>query len=153
MDEAGEGFAMLVEGLLKTKGDGVATVAASSTVADAVNLLAEHRVGALVVSDDGSTVSGIVSERDVVRALAEGGDGLLARQVGSIMTSDVVTCGLQTTADELSRWMTERRIRHVPVVVDGRLAGIVSIGDVVKDRIRDLESETQTLHEYISHGR
>lgn len=144
---------MHVAGLLRNKGDDVVTVPRTTTVADVVATLAEHRVGALVVSDDGTLVDGIVSERDVVRALAEHGGSLLDHEVATIMTSEVVTCGLQTTVDELSSSMTERRIRHVPVVVDGALVGIVSIGDVVKDRIRDLETETQTLHEYISHGR
>ncbi len=144
---------MHVEGLLSSKGDSVVTVASGATVADVVATLAEHRVGALVVSDDGSSVDGIVSERDVVGALAEHGGDLLGHDVASIMTREVVTCDLQTTVDELSSRMTERRIRHMPVVVDGALAGIISIGDVVKDRIKDLETETQTLHEYISHGR
>ena len=144
---------MHVEGLLSSKGAGVVTVASASTVAEVVATLAEHRVGALVVSDDGARVDGIVSERDIVRALAERGADLLGEGVATIMTSEVVTCDLATTVDELSSSMTERRIRHVPVVVDGRLAGIVSIGDVVKDRMRELEAEAQTLHEYISHGR
>lgn len=144
---------MHVEGLLSSKGDSVVTVDPSASVADVVASLAQHRVGALVVSSDGRRVDGIVSERDVVRSLAEHGSALLDHEVASIMTREVVTCELQTTVDELSSSMTERRIRHMPVVVDGALAGIVSIGDVVKDRIRDLETETQTLHEYISHGR
>lgn len=144
---------MHVEGLLSSKGDAVVTVVPTATVADVVATLAEHRVGALVVSEDGSSVDGIVSERDVVRALADHGGDLLGHEVATIMTREVVTCELQTTVDELSSRMTERRIRHMPVVVDGALAGIVSIGDVVKDRIKDLETETQTLHEYISHGR
>ena len=144
---------MHVEGLLSSKGDSVVTVAPSASVAEVVASLAQHRVGALVVSDDGTRVDGIVSERDVVRSLAEHGAALLDHEVASIMTRQVVTCELQTTVDELSTSMTERRIRHMPVVVDGALAGIVSIGDVVKDRIKDLETETQTLHEYISHGR
>ncbi len=144
---------MHVEGLLSSKGNDVVTVASGASVAAVVATLAEHRVGALVVSDDGTTVDGIVSERDVVRALAEHGGDLLGHEVATIMTREVVTCDLATTVDELSSSMTRRRIRHMPVVVDGRLAGIVSIGDVVKDRMRELEAEAQTLHEYISHGR
>ena len=145
---------MHVEGLLRRKGDDVATVASTTTVGVVVASLAEHKVGALVVSDDdGRTVSGIVSERDVVRALAEQGSDLLDHPVGDIMTREVVTCGMSTTVDELSSLMTEGRMRHVPVVVDGELVGIVSIGDVVKSHIRDLQSETQALHEYISQGR
>ncbi len=144
---------MHVAGLLRSKGDDVATVAPSATVGVVVAALAERRVGALVVSDDGSTVAGIVSERDVVRALAEQGSAVLDAEVATIMTSEVVTCDLSTTVDELSSLMTEGRYRHVPVVVDGALAGIVSIGDVVKSHISELEQEKATLHEYISQGR
>ncbi|HMJ77715.1 MAG TPA: CBS domain-containing protein [Iamia sp.] len=144
---------MHVEGLLRNKGDDVATVAPSATVGVVVAALAEHKVGALVVSEDGQRVDGIVSERDVVRALAEHGGDALDREVATIMTTKVVTCDLSTTVDELSTLMTEGRYRHVPVVVDGALAGIVSIGDVVKSHIKDLEDEKQTLHEYISGGR
>lgn len=144
---------MHVEGLLKGKGDAVVTITPTSKVGDAVAVLADRRIGALVVSEDGSRVDGILSERDIVRTLAEHGPDLLDHEVASIMTSDVVTCGMATTVDELSSIMTEGRMRHVPVVVDGALVGIVSIGDVVKDRIRDLEVETKTLHEYIAGGR
>lgn len=142
-----------VEGLLRTKGTEVATVVGSTTVGEVVSLLTERRIGALVVSDDGTHVDGIVSERDVVWALAERGRDLLDVPVADVMTTDVVTCALTTTVDELSSLMTEGRMRHVPVVVDGSLGGIVSIGDVVKDHIRELETETQALHEYISQGR
>jgi len=142
-----------VEGLLRNKGAEVVTVEGSTTVADALQTMATRRVGALVVSADGSAVDGIVSERDVVWGLADRGAGLLGETVATIMTRDVVTCGMATTVDQLSTMMTEGRMRHVPVVVDGALAGIVSIGDVVKDRLRELEAETQSLHEYISHGR
>jgi CBS domain-containing protein len=142
-----------VEGLLREKGNAVVTVAAAATVADAVALLGEHRIGALVVSDDGTGVDGIVSERDVVKALASGGRNILDHDVASIMTAEVVTCDPTTTVHELMALMTERRMRHVPVIVDGGLAGIVSIGDVVKNRVHDLEVETQTLHEYIAQGR
>ena len=144
---------MHVAGLLRNKGDDVATVAPSATVGVVVAALAERRVGALVVSDDGTHVAGIVSERDVVRALAEHGGAVLDHEVATIMTREVVTCDLSTTVDELSALMTEGRYRHVPVVVDGALAGIVSIGDVVKSHISELEQEKQTLHEYISQGR
>lgn len=144
---------MHVAGLLKSKGDDVATVTPSSTVGVVVAALAERKVGALVVSEDGRGVDGIVSERDVVRALADQGPAVLDAEVATIMTCEVRTCGLSTTVDELSTLMTEGRYRHVPVVVDGALSGIVSIGDVVKSHIRDLEQEKQTLHEYISQGR
>lgn len=144
---------MHVAGLLRRKGDDVATIASSATVGDVVAALAERGVGALVVSDDGRAVDGIVSERDVTRGLAERGSALLDHDVATIMTREVITCDMSTTVDELSSLMTEGRMRHVPVVVDGALCGIVSIGDVVKAYIRDLEQEKQTLHEYISQGR
>ena len=144
---------MHVAGLLKSKGDEVATVAPSATIGVVVAALAERGVGALVVSDDGTHIDGIVSERDVVRALARHGSALLDHEVATIMTREVATCDLSTTVDELSTLMTEGRYRHVPVVVDGALSGIVSIGDVVKSHISELEQEKQTLHEYISQGR
>jgi CBS domain-containing protein len=144
---------MNVEGLLKGKGTEVHSIAPSSSVSDLLAVLAQHRVGALVVSADGQAVDGIVSERDVVRALAERGPDLLAEPVADVMTTDVVTCSPGTTVEQLMVMMTSRRIRHVPVVIDDRLAGIVSIGDVVKDRMDELETETKVLHEYIAHGR
>lgn len=144
---------MLVSGLLKSKGPGVVTVAPGTTATDVVAVLAERRIGAVVVSADGRSIDGVVSERDVVRALAERGLGAMDAEASSIMTSEVVTCEPDTTVEQLMQLMTERRIRHIPVVADGALSGIVSIGDVVKDRISDLETETQVLHEYIAHGR
>ncbi len=144
---------MNVSGLLKGKGSDVVTVVPGTTATEVIAALAEHRVGAVVVSGDGRRIDGVVSERDVVRALADRGVSALEEAVSAIMTTSVFTCAPETTVDQLMALMTERRIRHVPVVVDGELAGIVSIGDVVKDRISDLETETQVLHEYIQHGR
>ena len=144
---------MHVAGLLRRKGDDVAIVASSATVGEVVAALADRGVGALVVSDDGRSVDGIVSERDITRGLAAHGSALLDHAAATIMTREVVTCDMSTTVDELSSLMTEGRMRHVPVVVDGALCGIVSIGDVVKAYIRDHEQEKQTLHEYISQGR
>ena len=144
---------MNVEGLLKGKGTEVHSITPGSSVSELLAALAQHRVGALVVSGDGQAVDGIVSERDVVRALAERGPGLLDGAVADVMTTDVVTCSPGTTVEQLMVLMTSRRIRHVPVLVDDRLHGIVSIGDVVKDRMEELETETKVLHEYIAHGR
>jgi CBS domain-containing protein len=144
---------MLIQRILSAKGGEVLTVPAATTVADAVAQLAEHRIGALVVSDDGETVAGILSERDVVRALATQRNKVLGRSVADLMTVEVFTCGPDATAEELMALMTEQRIRHVPIVADGKLAGIVSIGDVVKHRLGELENETQVLHEYIATGR
>ncbi len=144
---------MRVGDLLQAKGTAVATLGSTASVSDALALLAEHDVGALVVSDDGQRIAGIVSERDIARALAARSAAVLDEPVSALMTTDVRTCDPDTTVDELMALMTERRIRHVPVVVDELLAGIVSIGDAVKYRIGELESETQTMHEYIWHGR
>ncbi len=140
---------MLINQVLRRKGSEVATIAATATVADAVTSLATHGVGALVVSSDGTAVDGIVSERDIVRAIARTGPGILDEPVSQIMTNDVVTCGLDATTEELMVQMTERRFRHVPVVESDSLVGIVSIGDVVITRVNELEVERQQLSNYI----
>jgi CBS domain-containing protein len=128
----------------------VVTVLPEASVRDLLRLLAEHNIGALVVSKDGETVDGIVSERDVVRRLAgSAGDTVLDGAVSEIMTSDVQTCDPQTPLDELRTLMTERRIRHVPVVADGKLTGIISIGDVVKSSIDQLQFERDQLDSYV----
>lgn len=143
---------MRVSDVLRDKGSGVVTVEPGTDVRSLVGVLAEHKVGAIVVSSDGSTIAGIVSERDVVRALAARGDAVLAEPISSIMTSDVKTCTPETHIDELMRNMTEGRFRHLPVVVDRKLVGIVSIGDVVKRRVDELESEREALSRYITSG-
>ena len=143
---------MLVDQILDAKGRDVATVAPDASIADAVRELAERNVGALVVSADGSSVDGIVSERDIVRQLASEPD-VLSRRVADLMVHEVATCDCRTGIDELMGTMTTRRFRHVPVVQDGRLCGIVSIGDVVKARIDELATETQQLVGYIQNGR
>jgi CBS domain-containing protein len=135
--------------LLRHKGVDVATVEASASIRTALALLAQHGVGALVVSADGRSIDGIVSERDVVRALHERGAALLAEPVSSVMTADVHTCLPGAGVEELARTMTDHRVRHVPVVDGGRLVGIVSIGDVVKARLDELESERAQLVDYI----
>ena len=152
---------VLIEHILHHKGREVETVTTEATVAEAVARLHERNIGALVVTGDEPgegtpAVVGILSERDVVRALgAPDADpaAVLARPVANLMSTDVATCDLRTTVDELMRLMTDRRIRHVPVLDGTGLAGIVSIGDVVKSRIDELQEETDTLHEYLSSGR
>jgi CBS domain-containing protein len=142
-----------VQSILAAKGSAVATIDASSTLAQATASLRDHGVGALVVSSGGGRIEGIISERDVVRALAAHGAGTLGRTVASAMSTGVVTCRAGDTVDELMAMMTDRRIRHLPVVDDdGSLTGIVSIGDVVKFRVGELENENQALFDYI-HGR
>jgi CBS domain-containing protein len=143
---------MRISDVLRHKGAEVATVKPDATVRDLLAQLATRNVGALVVSDDGETVAGIVSERDVVRRLHIEGANLLTHRVRDIMTSEVATCPPHHTVNDLMRVMTERRVRHVPVLVDGKLAGIVSIGDVVKHRIGELEDETHQLEAYIHGG-
>lgn len=141
---------MLIGEVLRRKGSDVATVAPEATISEVLELLARHGVGALVVSSDGSTVAGIISERDVVRALAADGRDVVDRSAAEVMTREVVTCSETATIDQLMDEMTERRFRHVPVTEDGRLVGIVSIGDVVNARVRTLETETRQLTNYIS---
>ena len=128
----------------------VLTVPPECTVRELVAVLASHNIGALVVSRDGSSVDGIVSERDVVRRLNED-EHVLASPVSTIMSTEVRTCEGHDTVDEVMALMTARRFRHVPVVKDGRLAGIVSIGDVVKSRMSELEFERDQLDSYV-HG-
>ncbi|HVK22067.1 MAG TPA: CBS domain-containing protein [Actinokineospora sp.] len=142
---------MRISDVLRGKGASVATVDPGTTVAGLIRALAEHNVGALVVVDTDSVV-GIVSERDIVRKLVEHGGELLNATVADIMTADVVTCVPEDSVDSLAATMTERRIRHMPVVVDGKLTGIVSIGDVVKVRISQLETDRDQLQSYIAQG-
>jgi len=146
-----ERIAMRISDLLRSKGTAVATVAPGTTVTELLSGLAEHNVGAMVVlGPDG--IAGIVSERDVVRRLNDHGPELLGRPVSEIMTKLVATCGPEDSVDDLSRLMTERRIRHVPVLAEGELAGIISIGDVVKNRMQELEKSQEQLEAYISQG-
>ncbi|SFB37874.1 CBS domain-containing protein [Amycolatopsis marina] len=143
---------MRIADVLRTKGAEVATVEPLATVAELLARLSEHNVGAMVVVDQDQVVVGIVSERDVVRKLHEHGAALLERPVADIMTTVVATCTPEDAVDSLSVVMTERRIRHVPVLTDGRLSGIVSIGDVVKVRMTELEQSQEQLEAYIAQG-
>jgi CBS domain-containing protein len=136
--------------LLRHKGREVATIVGSESVRTALGLLAEKGIGALVVSADGRHVEGIVSERDVARGLHEHGAGLLAEPVSSLMTAEVHTCPPTASVHDLAQTMTHHRVRHVPVVDDdGLLIGIVSIGDVVKARLDELEAEQRHMVDYI----
>ena len=144
---------MRISDVLRVKGGQVVTVTPDTDVRHLLNVLAEHRIGAVVVSRDGTAVDGIVSERDIVRALAERGQAVLSEPVTAIFTAEVHTVGPDAHIEDLMRIMTERRVRHLPVVVNGQLAGIVSIGDVVKKRIDELEDERTALAKYISGAR
>jgi CBS domain-containing protein len=136
---------MSVRAILDTKGRDVATVSADATLAQAVVQLAEKRIGALVVTGIERSVIGILSERDIVRALAAHKEAALARPVAEFMTRRVVTCSADDTVAELMHRMTAGRFRHVPVIEHGRLFGIVSIGDVVKSRVAEIERESEAL--------
>ncbi len=142
---------MRIADILRTKGSEVATVTETTTVTSFLNELTVHNIGAMVVMNpDG--VCGIVSERDVVRKLHHHGPDLLARPVGEIMTTDMVTCSPEDRIDDLAALMTNNRVRHIPVLENGRLVGIVSLGDVVKHRMEELQAERQQLHDYITQG-
>ena len=141
---------MNVETILRNKGGWVATIRPGSTIAEAVETLNRERIGAIVVSADGESVDGILSERDIVIALADGGAELLSRGVDEIMTRNVVTCAPGDTVQELMAEMTNRRMRHLPVVSNGRLCGIVSIGDLVKNRLDEVEFEAKSLRSFIA---
>nr|WP_080628134.1 CBS domain-containing protein [Mycolicibacterium smegmatis] len=143
---------MRIADVLRNKGTAVVTIRPQATVTELLAGLAEMNIGAMVVVGD-KGLEGIVSERDVVRQLHKRGSSLLAQPVSSIMTSVVATCTPRDTVDHLNVLMTQNRVRHIPVLDDGRLAGIVSIGDVVKTRMEELETEQQQLQAYITQGR
>ena len=140
---------MRITEVLRRKGETVVTIPPEQTVRELITLLSEHRIGALVVSRDGSQIDGIVSERDVVRRLHEDAN-VLDVTVSAIMTAKVHTCGPEDSVEDLMAAMTELRIRHVPVLVDGGLVGIVSIGDMVKHRLAELQAERDQLTAYIT---
>jgi CBS domain-containing protein len=141
---------MTVKSILSHKGRDVATIAPAAKLSDAVKLLAEHRIGALVVTGPDNRVAGILSERDIVRALAARGPDALQETVASVMTRKVSTCSESDTVALLMERMTDGKFRHLPVVEQGRLAGIISIGDVVKLRVEEIEGESNALREYIA---
>lgn len=141
---------MTVRQVLAEKGGDVVTIGPDSTLADAAVLLAARKIGAVVVSHDGARVAGILSERDIIRALSKKSDGALKDQVAAHMTAEVVTCSPDADMAHLMRVMTLGKFRHVPVIDGGRLVGIVSIGDVVKRRLAEIEAEHEALREYIA---
>jgi CBS domain-containing protein len=141
---------MRINDVLQSKGSStVITITPDATIRELISLLAEHNIGAVVVSEDGVVPAGIVSERDIVRRITDPG-GVLDLPVSSIMTADVRVCEPADLLDDLMLLMTEHRIRHVPVLDDGRLIGLVSIGDAVKVRMRELEFERDRLNDYVS---
>ena len=140
---------MNVAKILEAKGGNVVTVSAEASVADAVDLLNRHNIGALIAVDDAGHVAGILSERDIVRRMRSA-PTLLGQQVASIMTPKPVTCTRNDSVDDVMQMMTGRHFRHMPVVEDGRLIGVISIGDVVKTKIEVTEGEAAALREYIA---
>ncbi|MEX0347297.1 MAG: CBS domain-containing protein [Rhizobiaceae bacterium] len=139
---------MKVSDILRQKGDAVMTVRPDDTMENLCHRLRIERVGALIVSADGEAIDGIISERDVAHGLAEHGADLPATKVSSLMTKSVVTCSPEDTIADIARIMTNRRVRHLPVKSGGKLAGIVSVGDVVKHRIDEIEMEANVLRDY-----
>jgi CBS domain-containing protein len=143
---------MLVSHILREKGRDVLAIRSDATLFEAARILSKNRIGALVVQDDDGGLNGIISEREIVRAIAEEGAPGLATTVGERMVSDVATCEENDTIAEIMEMMTRCRFRHLPVVENGRVAGIISIGDVVKIRMVETMRETQALKEYIATG-
>jgi CBS domain-containing protein len=140
---------MKVETMLAAKGDKVVTLRPDATVATVIRMLKLEGIGALVVSEDGENILGIISERDVVRALVDHGGEVLKVRVAELMTHSVKTCTPEGNIKDVMAEMTRSRVRHLPVVRDGKLCGIISIGDVVKNRLEELETETSVLRDYI----
>ena len=142
---------MLISDILRAKGDTVETIAADATLQEAIGVLATRRIGALLISRDGEHIDGILSERDIVRRLADAGIDLGTERVESLMIRDVHTCTPEASVAQVMRLMDEKRIRHVPVVKgEGVLAGVVSIRDIVNARLQEAEAERSQMEEYIS---
>ena len=141
---------MIVNRILSVKGRDVATIEPNRSLSEAAKVLAERRIGALLVVDGHRPVSGVISERDIVRAVATQGAKALDEPVSRFMTGKVVTCTGETSINDIMELMTQQKFRHIPVVEGGQLSGIVSIGDVVKLRLEEVEAETQAIKEYIA---
>ena len=141
---------MTVQNILNEKGTKVATVRPHETIGTLVHKLKLENIGSVVVSQDGKRVDGIISERDIVRGLAAHGAELLAMRVDKLMIRDVLTCAPEDSVKDVMQTMTSRRVRHLPVVENGKMVGVVSIGDVVKDRLQDVEMEARVLRDYIT---
>jgi CBS domain-containing protein len=141
---------MIVNRILSLKGREVATIEPSRSLSEAARVRAERRIGALLIVDGDRPVTGIISERDIVRAVAMHGAKALDEPVSRFMTEKVVTCTGETSINDVMELMTQQKFRHIPVVESGRLSGIVSIGDVVKLRLEEVEAETQAIKEYIA---
>ena len=140
---------MNVKAILAAKGGDIVSIEPTATLAAAAKLLAARRIGAVVICGAGGRLSGILSERDIVRAISEDGAAALERTVGQVMTRNVTTCGEEDSIAEIMERMTAGKFRHMPVVANGRLIGLVSIGDVVKQRVGEIEQESEAMRDYI----
>ena len=143
---------MIVSQILKSKGDQVYTVSKETTIIEVSRLLASNRIGAAVIVDGNGSVEGIISERDIVRGLSKYGAKVLDMPVEDLMTKNVITRGVESQIDDLRREMTNSRIRHLPILDNGKLVGLISIGDVVKNRVEELQAEGDMLRKYIATG-
>lgn len=141
---------MILKSIMPNKPSSLVTIAPTASIANAVQLLSKHDIGALLVSSNSKPIEGMLSERDIVRSLADPEQDTLSLRVQQLMTADVHTCTINSTVAELMSLMTTKRIRHVPVLDDAQLSGLVSIGDVVRARLNELESERQQIQEYIT---
>ena len=141
---------MHVAAVIKRKGSDVVTITSDRTVTEAVTVLAERRIGAILVMDGNDAVDGIISERDIVGALSRSGADVLARKVSDVMTRNVRSCSCHDTIAEVMNVMTQERSRHLPVIDDGKVVGMISIGDVVKQRLDDAELEVESLRGYVT---
>ncbi len=143
---------MYVETILRKKGRDVVSVKPDDTVGRVARVLNENNIGAALVRDTENKIIGIISERDIIRGMARHQPGVTQKLASELMTSPVITCGPDTSVDQLMEMMTNQRIRHLPVMKDGELLGLVSIGDVVKQRISEIENESDALRRYIAAG-
>lgn len=143
---------MYVSTILKAKGATVVTALPDTTITAIVQTLKQHRIGAVVISEDGATVAGILSERDIVRALADRGPAILERTADTLMTREVIKCAPNNTIADVMGTMTQGRFRHLPIVENDKLVGIISIGDVVKLRLQEVEAEAEAMREMITGG-
>ncbi len=143
---------MNVAGILKGKGANIITAKADDAISVIAGLLGEHRIGAVLVMGEGQDVQGVISERDIVRGLANSGTGCLKMKASELMTSNVISCAPSDTIDQVMSLMTDKRIRHLPVMEDGVLKGFISIGDVVKRRMDEVEQEAAAMRDYIATG-
>lgn len=143
---------MLVQSILTEKGSNIISVKAETSIAEVAQILKDQRIGAVLVLEDDGTIDGVLSERDIVRGLATQGARVLDAEAKTLMTRDVISCGVSVDLRDAMALMTKHRIRHLPIVEDDKLIGLISIGDLVKYRIQEAEGEAEALRGYIAAG-